>query len=83
VRKNTAENVPRLRRAVAGHHHHISGPYLLRFAQEASWREDNRRVTNGEQVQRIASLALTRGPSVDFSGYWQRHIKPEIHESRA
>jgi hypothetical protein len=83
VRKKTAENVPRLRRAEAGHHHHISGPYLLRFAQEASWREDNRRVTNGEQVQRIASLALTRGPSVDFSGYWQRHIKPEIHESRA
>ena len=26
-------------------------PYLLRYAQEASWREDNRRVTNGEQVQ--------------------------------
>lgn len=64
----------RLRRAEAGHHHHIAGPYLLRFAQEASWREDNRRVTNGEQVHRIAGLAMQRKPSVDFSGYWQRHL---------
>ena len=65
----------RLRRAEAGHHHTISGPYLLRFAQEAAWREDNRRVSNGEQVQRVAHLAMSRKPSVDFSGYWQRHIK--------
>jgi hypothetical protein len=56
-----------------GHHHHISGPYLLRFAQEAAWREDNRRVSNGDQVQRVAKLALRRKPSVDFGGYWQRH----------
>lgn len=55
---------------------HISGPYLLRFAQEAAWREDNRRVPNGEQVQRAAKLALGRKKSVDFTGYWQRH-KPE------
>ena len=65
----------RLRRAEAGHHHHIAGPYLLRFAQEAAWREDNRRVTNGEQVHRVAGLALRRKPSPDFTGYWQRHVK--------
>jgi transposase-like protein len=35
------EYFSRLRRAEAGHHHHISGAYLLRYAQEASWREDN------------------------------------------
>src|SRR5665213_1202276 len=64
----------RLRRAEVGIHHHIAGDYLLRYAQEASWREDNRRVTNGEQTQRVAHLALKRKPSVDFSGYWQRHI---------
>ena len=63
----------RLRRAEIGIHHHISGPYLLRYAQEAAWREDSRRVANGEQVQRVAHLALTNRPSVDFSGYWQRH----------
>lgn len=67
----------RLRRAEVGHHHHIAGPYLLRFAQEASWREDNRRVSNGDQVRRVATLAMARKPSVDFSGYWQRHIKAD------
>ena len=25
----------RMRRAEIGHHHHIAGPYLLRYAQEA------------------------------------------------
>jgi transposase-like protein len=64
----------RMRRAEIGHHHHIAGPYLLRYAQEASWREDNRRMSNGEQVNRLGGLALKRGPSVDFSGYWQRHV---------
>jgi transposase-like protein len=63
----------RMRRAEAGHHHHISGPYLLRYAQEAAWREDSRRVANGEQVAQVAKLAMANKPSVDFSGYWQRH----------
>jgi len=39
-----------LRRAEIGIHHHIAGTYLLRYAQESSWREDNRRVSNGDQV---------------------------------
>jgi transposase-like protein len=67
----------RLRRGEAGHHHHIAGPYLLRFAQEAAWREDNRRVPNGDQVQRVAKLALGRKKSVDFNGYWQRHLEKQ------
>jgi hypothetical protein len=65
----------RMRRAEIGHHHHIAGAYLLRYAQEASWREDNRRVSNGDQVQRLTGLALTQKPSVDFGGYWQRHLE--------
>ncbi|HEY2883926.1 MAG TPA: IS1595 family transposase [Rhizomicrobium sp.] len=64
----------RLRRAELGHRHHVAGPYLLRFAQEASWREDNRRMSNGDQTRQLAHLAMSRKPSVDFSGYWQRHI---------
>jgi hypothetical protein len=63
----------RLRRGEAGHHHRISGPYLLRYAQEAGCREDNRRVGNREQVTRVAKLALWRRASPDFTGYWQRH----------
>jgi hypothetical protein len=67
------EYFSRLRRGEIGHHHHISGPYLVRYAQEAAFREDARRVANGEQVTRVAELALTNKPSVDFAGYWQRH----------
>jgi hypothetical protein len=62
----------RMRRAEIGHHHHISGVYLLRYAQEATWREDNRRLSNGEQVTRLAGLVSRKGKSVDFTGYWQR-----------
>jgi transposase-like protein len=63
----------RMRRAEIGHHHHIAGNYLLRYAQEASWREDNRRASNGEQVERLTGHALNSGKSKEFTGYWQRH----------
>jgi hypothetical protein len=64
----------RIRRGEIGHHHHIAGAYLLRYAQEASWREDNRRMSNGDQVARLAGFAMKRKPSADFCGYWQRHL---------
>ncbi|PZO50452.1 MAG: IS1595 family transposase [Alphaproteobacteria bacterium] len=71
---NQAESFfSRMRRAELGHHHHVAGPYLIRYAQEAAWREDARRVDNGAQVRRVALLGLNRKPSVDFCGYWQRH----------
>jgi transposase-like protein len=73
---NQAESYfSRLRRGEMGHFHHVAGPYLLRYAQEASFREDARRVDNGAQVRRVTELALRRGPSVDFAGYYQRHVK--------
>src|SRR5208283_2067902 len=34
------------------------GACLLRYAQESSWREDHRRVSNGEQWLTVAGLAL-------------------------
>jgi hypothetical protein len=71
------EYFSRLRRAEVGIHHHIAGAYLLRYAQESSWREDNRRVSNGDQVSRVAALALKRAKSVDFTGDWQRHTGPQ------
>ena len=73
VHTNDAESFfSRMRRAEIGHHHHVAGPYLIRFAQEAAWREDNRRMANGEQVQAVSTLAMRCKPSVDFCGYWQR-----------
>jgi hypothetical protein len=65
----------RLRRAEVGIHHHIAGAYLLRYAQKSSWREDNHRVSNGDQVNRVAALAMKRGTSVEFTGYRQRHVQ--------
>ncbi len=65
----------RMRRAEIGHHHHVAGAYLLRYAQEAAWREDNRRMSNGDQVTAVSGFAMKRGASVDFTGYWQRHVK--------
>ena len=62
----------RLRRAELGHHHHIAGPYLVRYGQEAAWREDLRRVSNGEQTYGVVGLAMRNPPSVDLCGYWQR-----------
>ena len=56
----------RLRRGELGHHHHVAGPCLVRHAQEAAWREDLRRVGNGEQAHGIIGLAMRSSPSVDF-----------------
>jgi hypothetical protein len=73
IHSNNAESFfSRMRRAEIGHHHHLAGPYLIRFAQEASWREDHRKEPNGSQVDRVVALAMRNKPSVDFCGYWQR-----------
>jgi hypothetical protein len=61
-----------LRQGELGHHRHIVGRYLARYAQEAAWREDMRRASNGEQVHGIVRLAMQCRPSVDFCGNWQR-----------
>jgi len=62
----------RLRRGEVGHHHHIAGAYLARYAQESAYREGHRRDDNGTQVRGVVGLALKAKPSVDFCGYWQR-----------
>jgi hypothetical protein len=73
IHSNNAESFfSRMRRAEIGHHHHLAGPYLLRFAQESAWREDHRKDPNGFQVDRVVALAMRNKPSVDFCGYWQR-----------
>jgi hypothetical protein len=33
----------------------------------------NRRIANGDQVSRLAGLAMKQKPLVDFSGYWRRN----------
>ena len=70
---NQAESYfARLRRGERGHHHRISGAYLIRYAREAAWKEDHRRDSNGQQLHTVIVLVTRSGPSVDFCGYWQR-----------
>lgn len=72
---NQAESFfSRLRRAEIGTHHHIAGPYLAAYAAEMDWREDNRRVSNGEQYLLAASAAAKHAVSAKWCGYWQRHL---------
>ncbi len=71
---NQAESFfSRLRRAEIGTHHHISGQYLNAYANEMAWRENYRRVSNGEQYLMVADAALAHPVSRQWKGYWQRH----------
>ena len=41
VRYDRTASLESARRAEIRHHHHIAGDYLIRYAQEAAWREDS------------------------------------------
>lgn len=70
---NQAESYfSRLRRMEVGTHHHIAGPYLYAYAGEASWREDHRRRSNGDQAMMVTGSALRSRQSRNWTGYWQR-----------
>ncbi len=72
---NMAESFfSRLRRAEIGIHHHISGRYLAAYASEMAWREDNRRISNGEQFLQVSAAALAQPVSRQWKGYWQRKV---------
>jgi len=73
---NAAEEFfSRMRRAEIGHHHHLAGAYLERYARESAFREDLRRMANGEQFRTVLALVAKNGPSRDFCGYWQRNCQ--------
>ena len=72
---NQAESFfSRLRRAEVGTHHHISGRYLHSYASEMAWREDNRRIPNGDQFGMVVAATLTHPVSREWKGYWQRSM---------
>ena len=70
---NQAESYfSRLRRAVAGQHHHVSHKYLYQYANEMAWREDHRRTDNGGLLRKALGSALHSPVSRTWKGYWQR-----------
>jgi hypothetical protein len=64
----------RLRRAETGIHHRIAG-VSAPVCAGGEFMAGGYPPRLGDQVNRIAHLALKRGQSVDFTGYWQRRVQ--------
>lgn len=70
---NMAESFfSRLRRAEIGTHHQFAGKYLASYAAEMAWREDHRRMSNGEQMMEATKATIRHPISRAWKGYWQR-----------
>ncbi|MCV0414125.1 MAG: IS1595 family transposase [Brevundimonas sp.] len=65
----------RIRRAERGVYLHINGNHAQRFADELSWRDDFRRLDNGQQFRMVLTRALKLSPDLELVGYWQK--RPE------
>ncbi len=73
ISTNHAESFfSRLRRVELGTHHKIAGPYTLYYANDACWREDNRRVDTATRYGQVVALAGKHAVSRQWKGYWQR-----------
>lgn len=69
---NLAESFfSRFRRMQYGQTHKFGNLYLDHYANEAAYREDNRRMSNGEMFGDIVVKCATSRTSRDFCGYWQ------------
>jgi len=55
--------------------HHVAGPYLASYAAEMDWREDNRRISNGERFTAIVCSGVRHPVSRQWKSYWQRGTK--------
>ena len=64
------EYVSRLRPAEIGSYHRIAGAYPLRCPQESSRREENRCVSNGDQVTRRSLSGVEAWQVRRLTGYW-------------
>ncbi|MFL5240292.1 MAG: hypothetical protein ACJ8EL_22400 [Rhizomicrobium sp.] len=60
-----------------GIHHHIAGAYLLRYAQERSWRGTTAVRRTVSKSTALAALSLKRGKSVDFGGGTRKMFMPK------
>jgi len=69
---NQAESFfSRFRRMQYGQLHKMDNLYMDRYANEAAYRENTRRESNGDIFKDIVNRCATSKPSRDFSGYWQ------------
>ena len=69
---NQAESFfARFRRMQIGQMHKMSNLYMDRYANEAAYREDTRRVSNGAIFSDIIKRCAKSSVSRDLCGYWQ------------
>ncbi|PNS09108.1 IS1595 family transposase [Solilutibacter silvestris] len=72
IHTNTAEGFfSRLRRMQRGQCHHFNNNYIDLYANEAAYREDNRRRAMHTLFDDILTKCLETKPSRDLCGYWQ------------
>ena len=69
---NQAESFfARLRRMEYGQYHRIGAKYLSSYANEAAYREDTRRNSNGHILKDMTMRCLITEQSNEWTGYWQ------------
>lgn len=72
VTTNMAESYfSRFRRMQYGQVHKFGLLYLSHYANEAAYREDNRRMSNGDMFADILTKCVETRTSHDLCGYWQ------------
>ena len=75
ITNNQAESYfSRFKRMYYGQVHKMSNKYLLNYANEVAYREDNRRTPNGFQFKDILKKCLNlSNKNNEWVGYWQNH----------
>lgn len=69
---NQAESYfARLRRMQYGQYHRIGDKYLSSYANEAAYREDSRRQSNGRIMKDMTMRCMMTEQSNEWTGYWQ------------
>ncbi len=73
ITNNQAESYfSRFKRMYYGQNHKMGNTYLLNYANEAAYREDNRRKSNGWQFNDVLEKCLeTSNQNNEWVGYWQ------------
>ena len=69
--ENQAESFFARNRALFGHIHKCEPKYLLYYANEMVWREDNRRKSFTWQFEELLKYCMTTGQSKYWSKYYQ------------
>ncbi len=73
---NQAESyLARFRRMHIGQHHKFGLSHLANYANEAAYREDTRRWSNGDIFKDILTKCARTPPHRDWCGYWQGNTR--------